>query len=150
MQIRAAVGGIGVGSTHSKSSRSVEAEEIVRDEKPIAISLLVCDAGTGAGHYRIDGVVLGAAFWPLSQAARKERGGSGPMMAHSPASKSTKEFSALSSRVSPSPSPSATTAASLLPGMTSSSSSGSDVEAIVSVRPRRGLIENERKSFYDS
>ena len=75
MQIRAAVGGIGVGSTHSKSSRSVEAEEIVRDEKPIAISLLVCGAGTGAGHYRIDGVVLGAAFWPLSQAARKERGG---------------------------------------------------------------------------
>ena len=75
MQIRAAVGGIGVGSTHSKSSRSVEAEEIVRDEKPIAISLLVCGAGAGAGHYRIDGVVLGAAFWPLSQAARKERGG---------------------------------------------------------------------------
>ena len=35
------VGGIGVGSTHSSSSRSVEEDEIVRDEKSTAVSFLL-------------------------------------------------------------------------------------------------------------
>ena len=36
------VGGIGVGSTHSSSLRSIEADEIVRDEKSTAVGLLLC------------------------------------------------------------------------------------------------------------
>ena len=57
------VGGIGVGSTHSSSSRSLEADEVVLDEKG---RLVMCDgsgrAGGGPGRYRdrTDGVVSGA------------------------------------------------------------------------------------------
>ena len=35
------VGGIGVGSTHSSSSRSVEVDEIVRDEKSTVANFLL-------------------------------------------------------------------------------------------------------------
>ena len=39
-------GGMGVGSTHSSSSRSVEADEIVRNEKSTAVGLLLCVMAT--------------------------------------------------------------------------------------------------------
>ena len=57
------VGGIGVESTHSSSSRSLEADEVVLDEKG---RLVMCDgsgrAGGGPERYRdgTDGVVSGA------------------------------------------------------------------------------------------
>ena len=35
------IDGIGVGSTHSSSSRSVDVDEIVRDEKYAAVGLLL-------------------------------------------------------------------------------------------------------------
>ena len=66
------VGGICVGSTHSSSSRSVEADEIVRDEKSTAVGSLLSvmvalgvTAPTGSSS-----VSPPLPLWPLSEAAR--------------------------------------------------------------------------------
>ena len=69
------VGGVGVGSTHSLSSRSVEADEIVRDdEKSTAIGLLCRRWGRRRWPLRADRVVLGAA----AAATLAALGGRGP------------------------------------------------------------------------
>ena len=104
--------GIGVGSTHSSSSRSVESDEIVREEKSTAVGLLLlllCGmVGPPAlgvtGPTGSSSVPPPLPLWPLSEAARKERR-SPAMTAPSPASKkSSDESSSSSSRVEPSPS----------------------------------------------
>ena len=75
------VGGIGVGSTHSSSSRSIEADEIVRDEKSTTVGLLLCGmvAVAPAVALGVMGPTVSSSvppllpLWPLSKAARKER-----------------------------------------------------------------------------
>jgi hypothetical protein len=122
--VSSGVGGIGVGSTHSSSSRSVESDEIVR-EKSNAVSLVLCGrvlvlvfAALGVtGPTGSSSVPPPLPLWPLSEAGRKERRSG--MTAPSPASKkSSEESSSSSSCVSPFPSGTTT-------GTTSASSSPS-------------------------
>ena len=93
------VGGIGVGSTLSSSSRSVadyyileylENDDIVRGEKSTAVGLLlvwgIASALDVMGPTGSSSVPPPLPLWPLSEAARRERW-SGPMTTPSPESK---------------------------------------------------------------
>ena len=60
------VDGIGVGSTHSASSRSVEADEFVRDRDRRVVMWDDSGRAGGAGRYGTYEVVFGAAASTLA------------------------------------------------------------------------------------
>ena len=151
--VSSSVGGIGVGSTHSSSSRSFEADEIVCDDKSTAVVLLLLCGMVAVGPAALGVTVpTGSSsvppplpLWPLSsEVARKERRSPARTAPSHASEKSSEKCSSSSSpRVSPSrsPSPSATPDVSYTPSLSGLAS------PLARLRPHQSTLSLYRQEY---